>query len=117
MAKQGRLLVAALICVGATFLPLVIGFALEFDPFKIWGVVSAYLGVSWLLPGLFIGFATTEWTKERGPSASGQSRNFGRPRRGNNPPGRAICDPGCVRCEHTMTARPRLARLRRRPAR
>jgi hypothetical protein len=39
-----------------------------------WGVVSSYLGISWLVPGACAGAAATQWGKDRGvkrPNALG----------------------------------------------
>jgi biotin transporter BioY len=80
MTKRGRFALAATACVSATWLPLLIGAGLDLDPFRYWGVLSGYLGISWLLPGVFAGIATAEWARGRGrqrPKAVGIAVGIG----------------------------------------
>jgi hypothetical protein len=56
--------IAAAACVVATWIPLVIGLVFDVFPLVWWGVVSAYLGISWLAPAAFLGVAAAERTKQ-----------------------------------------------------
>jgi hypothetical protein len=64
LSTRGRYLVAAAACLAVTWLPLLIGVGLHLFPFAFWGVLSGYLGLSWLLPGVFVGFAAVSWAKD-----------------------------------------------------
>jgi hypothetical protein len=66
MTRRGWFALAAVACVSATWLPSLIGAGLDFDPFRYWSVLSAYLGISWLLPGVFVGIATADWARGQG---------------------------------------------------
>jgi len=57
-----------------TFPAAVVGGALDVFPLAWWGVASAYLGISWLVPGACAGAAAEQWGKDRGvkrPNALG----------------------------------------------
>ena len=65
---------AAVACVVATFPALVVGRAFDVFPLVWWGVVTAYLGISWLVPGACAGAAAAQWGKDWGkkrPNALG----------------------------------------------
>jgi hypothetical protein len=52
----------------------VVGGALDVSPLVWWGIVSAYLGISWIVPGACAGAAAAQWGKDRGvrrPNAAG----------------------------------------------
>jgi hypothetical protein len=53
---------------------LVIGAALDVYVLLAWGVLTLYLGISWVVPGACVGAAAAAWGKERGnkrPNALG----------------------------------------------
>jgi hypothetical protein len=56
---------AALLCGACTWVPLAVGVAFDVHAFLWWGVVSAYLGISWVVPGALFGAAVTQRAKER----------------------------------------------------
>jgi hypothetical protein len=71
---RDRWALAAAACLVATFPALVVGGALGVFALEWWGVVSAFLGISWLVPGACAGAAATQWGKDRGsrhPNALG----------------------------------------------
>jgi hypothetical protein len=65
VTRRGWFALAAAACVSATWLPSLIGAGLDFHPFRYWSVLSAYLGISWLLPGVFAGIASADWARAR----------------------------------------------------
>lgn len=55
--RPGWLLVGAVCAVLVTALPSLVGRWLDISIFQDWGVLAAYLGISWLLPGGLVGLA------------------------------------------------------------
>jgi len=71
---RDRWALGAAVCLVATFPALVVGGVLEVFALEWWGVVTAFLGISWLVPGACAGAAATQWGKDRGsrhPNALG----------------------------------------------
>jgi hypothetical protein len=50
----------------ATTGALVVGIVLDVDALAFWGVLSAYLGFSWVVPGIMVGIAVTDSKRARG---------------------------------------------------
>jgi hypothetical protein len=80
VSKPARVAIAAAACLVATWIPLAVGIALDVFPLQYWGVLSGYIGLSWLAPAVCLGLATTEWAKLRGrthATASGIASGIG----------------------------------------
>ncbi len=54
-----------LVLLAATWLPGVLGAALQLSSLRAWGVASGYLGLSWALPGLVVGLTVDRSAKAR----------------------------------------------------
>ena len=66
-AQQSRLFLGlAAACVGVSLLSLLLALALGVWWLAYPGVLMAYVGASWIVPGLLVGMATTEAAKRRG---------------------------------------------------
>ena len=50
-------------CLVVTWVPLTIGVVFDVYPLYYAGVLSAYVGLSWLLPATFIGIAARDWAE------------------------------------------------------
>jgi hypothetical protein len=66
MTSRARYALAAVACVIVTWPASLIGQALDVRPLRFWGVLTTFVGIGWLLPGVFIGIATTDWARDRG---------------------------------------------------
>ncbi len=64
LSSPARWVIAAAACVVVTWVPLVIGVVFDVFPLVWWGVVSAYLGISWLAPAAFLGVAAAKHAKQ-----------------------------------------------------
>jgi hypothetical protein len=67
LQRRQRTLVLALLA--ATWIPGLLGPALHLAPLTAWGVAAGYLGLSWALPGLIVGFAVARSAKAHGVRA------------------------------------------------
>jgi hypothetical protein len=57
MSPWRRYALAAVTCLVASWPALVVGATLDIRALWYWGVFSAYVGIGWLLPGVFAGYA------------------------------------------------------------
>ena len=62
------------VIVGATWLPGLIGNVVSVAPAAWWGVMSGYLGLSWLIPGLLVGQTVKRMNSRRSPR---RARTYG----------------------------------------
>ena len=61
---RGPFAFAGAALVAVTLIPLALGAALDIYPFLYWGVLSAYLGLSWAAPGGLLGLAAAQRPSE-----------------------------------------------------
>jgi hypothetical protein len=63
--RRRWLLLAAAACLVASWLPLAVGAALDVYALEYWGVVTLYLGLGWLAPGILVGAAAGDRARAR----------------------------------------------------
>ena len=63
---RGPFAFAGAALVAVTLIPLALGAALDIYPFLYWGVLSAYLGLSWAAPGGLLGLAAAQRAERAG---------------------------------------------------
>jgi hypothetical protein len=63
--RRRWLLLAAAACLVGSWVPLAVGAAFDVYGLLVWGVVSLYLGVGWVLPGVLVGVAAGDRARAR----------------------------------------------------